>query len=193
MDKDFTGDPKLLTKYLEIVNDFPKAYKNGIALCFAGSHGLGKTLSVTSIIKKASLKGYYCLYTTLSDIVSALLSHDNEGKSLARRELISVDFLVIDEFDSRFMATESASDLFGRTLEGVFRTRSQNCLPTLMCTNSPNPVESFSGPIKESLGSLMKGYVRNVIVLGEDFRRANPSPTKHAEPIPGGGFIKHGS
>jgi hypothetical protein len=130
------------------------------------------TMTITSVLKQASLKGYTCLYTTLSDIVAVLLGPDGEDRYAARRELMSVDFLVIDEFDSRFMQTENASDLFGRTLESIFRTRSQNKLPTLMATNSPNIVESFTGPIKQSIDSLMKGYVKTVIVLGEDFRKA---------------------
>lgn len=129
------------------------------------------TMSVTNIIKTASLKGYTCLYSTLSDIVAVLLSRDAEDAYAARRELMSVDFLVIDEFDTRFMQSENASDLFGRTLENVFRTRSQNRLPTFLCTNSPNIIEAFTGPIKMSLESLMKGYVKNVIVVGDDFRK----------------------
>lgn len=190
MDSDFTGDPKLLSKYNEIVSDLPAVYKAGMSLCFAGSHGIGKSMAVTNIIKSAVLKGYFCIYTTLSDVVNALLSYDNHEKGLARRELTSVDFLVLDEFDSRFVSTDNASDLFGRTLESVLRTRSQNRLPTFMCTNSPNPVETFQGSIKQSLDSLMSGYVKNVIVLGDDYRKSNP--TKHGSPAPGGGFIKHG-
>jgi DNA replication protein DnaC len=172
MDRDFTGDPKLLKRYTEIVTQLSAAYRSGASICFAGAHGLGKSMVLTCILKQASLKGYTCLYTTLSDIVAVLLGPDGEDRYAARRELMSVDFLVIDEFDSRFMQTENASDLFGRTLESIFRTRSQNKLPTLMATNSPNIVESFTGPIKQSIDSLMKGYVKTVIVLGEDFRKA---------------------
>lgn len=169
----FQGEQRLKDKYEEIINDLPGTYRKGMSLCFAGGHGIGKTMTVTNIIKTGSLKGYTCLYSTLSDIVAVLLSRDEEDKYIARRELMSVDFLVIDEFDTRFMATENASDLFGRTLENIFRTRSQNKLPTFLCTNSPNIIEAFNGPIKMSLESLMKGYVKNVFVLGDDFRKAN--------------------
>lgn|GEM_PF-2397784 len=168
---DFVGEPKLKAKFDEIIADLPGTYRKGMSLCFAGGHGIGKTMSVTNIIKTASLKGYTCLYSTLSDIVAVLLSRDAEDAYAARRELMSVDFLVIDEFDTRFMQSELASDLFGRTLENVFRTRSQNRLPTFLCTNSPNIIEAFTGPIKMSLESLMKGYVKNVIVVGDDFRK----------------------
>lgn len=171
MDRDFHGDPRLLEKFDEYTKDFKASYTNGTSLCFAGSHGVGKTLAASCILKKASQKGYSCLYTTLSDIVSALIQATGEDKFLARQELNRVDFLVIDEWDIRFFGSENAADLYARSLEGVFRTRSQNTLPTLMCTNSPNVVESFHGPLKASIASLMSGYLKIFPVTGEDHRK----------------------
>jgi DNA replication protein DnaC len=175
MERDFRGDPRLLDKYNEYVSDLKASYHSGNSVCFSGGHGLGKTMTITCILKKASQKGYNCLYTTLSDIVSVLTQAGGEDKFLARRELALVDFLAIDEFDSRFMPNENAADLYARTLETVFRTRSQNKLPTLMGTNSPNVVESFKGPLRESIDSLMKGYVKTFAVLpGKDIRKERP-------------------
>ena len=171
MEKDFHGDNRLLNKYNEYVIDLKKSYLDGTSICFAGSHGLGKTFTISSILKKASNKGFTCLYTTLSDIVNVLTSASNEEKFLARRELSLVDFLAIDEFDSRFISSDNAADLYARTLENVFRTRSQNKLPTLMCTNSPNIIETFNGPLKASIDSLMKGYLKLFPVFGEDYRK----------------------
>jgi DNA replication protein DnaC len=171
MEKDFQGDPRLMAKYTEYIADLKKSYTNGYSICFAGGHGLGKTMTVNCILKKACQKGFTCLYTTLSDIVAVLTQASSEEKFIARRELMLVDFLVIDEFDSRFMPSENAADLYARTLENIFRTRSQNKLPTLMCTNSPNIVETFNGPLKQSIDSLMKGYLKVFPVLGEDFRK----------------------
>ena len=171
MEKDFVGYQGLLDKYNEYISDLKSVYYNGTSICFAGSHGLGKTMTITCILKRAALKGYTCGYSTLSDIVSVLTAADSEEKFMARKELIMVDFLAIDEFDSRFISTENAADLYARTLEGVFRTRSQNKLPTLMATNSPNVIETFSGSLKQSLSSLMHGYLKIYPVLGEDFRK----------------------
>jgi DNA replication protein DnaC len=171
MEKDFTGDPRLLKKYEEYIKDLKSSYIQGSSVCFAGGHGLGKTFTVTCILKKACQKGFNCLYTTLSDIVSVMTSGFGEDKYLAKRELAMVDFLVIDEFDPRFMPSDNAADLYARSLESVFRTRSQNKLPTLMCTNSPNVVESFNGPLKASVDSLMRGYLKIFPVLGDDFRK----------------------
>jgi len=171
MERDFIGDPRLKQKYDEYVQDLKVSYNSGASICFAGGHGLGKTMTATCILKKACQKGYTCLYTNLSDIVSVLTAGSGEDKFLARRELVLVDFLVIDEFDSRFMPSDNAADLYARSLESVFRARSQNKLPTLMCTNSPNPVESFNGSLKASIGSLVSGYLKVFPVFGEDVRK----------------------
>jgi len=170
MDSNFKGYQPLKLKYEEIVSDLKKSYFDGTSICFAGSHGLGKTMTVSCILKKASQKGFTCLYTTLSDIVNTLIQAESQDKFIARRELVLVDFLVIDEFDSRFISSESSAELFASILENVFRTRSQNRLPTFMCTNSPNIIETFNGPLKRSLGSLMKGNLKMFPVFGEDFR-----------------------
>lgn len=175
MDRDFRGDPRLLHRFNDYVADLKVSYINGTSICFAGGHGLGKTMTITCILKKACQKGFSCLYTTLSDIVTVLTSGSSEDKFLARRELALVDFLAIDEFDSRFMPSENAADLYARSLESVFRTRSQNKLPTLMGTNSPNPVESFNGTLKASIDSLMKRYIQVFAVApGKDFRKEKP-------------------
>ncbi len=171
MEKDFTGYPELLKKYEDITSDLKGHYLAGTSICFSGLHGVGKTMTATCILKKASLKGYTCLYTTLSDIVNVLTQGAGEDKFLARRELVMVDFLVIDEFDSRFMPTENAADLYARTLETIFRARTQNNLPTFLCTNSPNIVEAFTGAMKVSIESLIKGRVKEIQVFGEDQRK----------------------
>ena len=173
MERDFKGAQILLKKYNEITDDLKESYSSGKSMCFAGPYGIGKTLTLTGILKKASAKGYTALYTTLSDAVSVMTSAPHEDRYLAKRELTMVDFLVLDEFDERYMATENAADLYARTLEGIFRTRSQNKMPTYLSTNSPNVIESFTGSLKASLDSLMNGYLEMVPIFGQDFRKAN--------------------
>jgi DNA replication protein DnaC len=175
MDKDFVGDKRLLEKYQDYIADISQSYINGKSICLAGNHGCGKTFTTTCILKKCVQKGYSALYTTSSDIVSVLTQAPYDEKLIAKRELVMVDFLVIDELDGRFWASDTAGDLFGRSLEIVFRTRSQNKLPTIICTNSPNMIESFTGPLKASLDSLMQGYMEFFPVLGSDFRKQSSS------------------
>jgi len=167
---DFKGNKVLKEKYDELTGDINKTYDEGVCICFAGGHGVGKSMTVSNVLRKAVPRGYTCLYVTLSDIVSNAVSNSGHDKFLARRELMMVDFLVIDEFDPRHMTEGASSDLFGRQMEDIFRRRSENKLPLLMCTNSPNVVESFSGPIRQSIDSLMS-YATIVPVIGRDFRK----------------------
>jgi DNA replication protein DnaC len=169
MNTHFKGDAVLKQKYEEVIKDIVKSYKDGVSYCFAGGHGLGKTMVCCNILKRVVEKGLSGMYVNLSDIVAVMLSRDSDDRYIARKELLTVDFLVIDEFDPRYMSNDKASDLFGKILEEIFRTRHQNGLPIFMCTNSPNVQESFVGPIKTSITSLMS-TMKTVAVLGKDFR-----------------------
>lgn len=166
----FLGDPILLEKYNYVVNDLKTAYNNGISFCFAGTAGVGKTMTATNIIKRAVEKNYSAMYVTLSDIVNCMINASPADRVLARKELLQVDFLIIDEFDPRFMGSELAADLYGRILEDIFRYRAQNKAPTFMCTNSPKVVDSFTGAIKASISSLLN-YTQMVSVIGKDMRK----------------------
>jgi len=173
MESDFYGNQKLMEVYQKVSSDIKNHYISGTSYCLAGTHGTGKTMVSNCILKKFLNKGYSGLYTTLYDVVSVLTQADGEEKFTARKELCMVDFLIIDEFDPRFIASDNAADLYARTLETIFRTRSQNKLPTIMCTNSPNVLESFTGTLKASIGSLMSGYLKIIPIIGEDFRKKN--------------------
>ena len=170
MNKDFVGDTVLMDKYKELTANVKQTYDKGVAICFMGGHGTGKTLTTSNVLKRVLEKGYSGLYVNLTDVITSLVSNF-EGRAQMRSELLTVDFLVIDEFDPRYMGSDNASDLFGRVLEDIIRIRAQNSLPMFMCTNSPNVVESFNGPLKQSITSLMN-YFTNVSVLGKDQRKS---------------------
>ncbi len=170
MKKHFKGEQYVMDRYNAIITDLSESYNNGLCICFSGVHGVGKTLITTNILKRAVEKGFNSLYVALSDIVENLISFTHEQRMMARQKLLEVDFLAIDEFDSRHMGSDAASDLYGRILENVFRTRVQNKLPIIMCTNSPNVIESFGGSLKQSIESLMN-YVETVPIIGQDFRK----------------------
>lgn len=169
MSDHFHGFSGLIKKYNSIIENISSTYNSGFNICFAGSHGLGKTFTSVSILKYAALKGYSCFYTNLGDIISVLAGNNGEDKSSIRKDLMMVDFLVIDEIDPRYIASEQAADLYGRILEDIIRARIQNKLPIIMCTNSPNVVGSFNGPLQKSIASLMK-LVEIMPVLGADYR-----------------------
>lgn len=170
MGKNFKGDARLLDKYNNLVKNLQENFSKGFAICFGGNYGVGKTLCSTNILKEAALKNYTCLYSNLSDVVNVLIQASNNDKYEARKELTMVDFLVMDEWDSRYMPTDATADLYARILENIFRTRMSNRLPTIFCTNSPNILESFNGALKQSMESLTKGYMETFVVFGDDYR-----------------------
>lgn len=171
MEKHFVGEQILKDIYDNYTKDLRSSYVNGTSFCLSGNHGVGKSMTCTCILKKAAESNFNVLYTTLSDAVTTLLSAPDDDRFIARRELTTCDFLVIDEFDPRFFPSDNASALYARTLETIFRSRIQNKLPTIMCTNSPNVLESFSGSMKQSLDSLFKGYLKIIPIIGKDFRK----------------------
>lgn len=169
VDENFKGPDILKQTYDEVVKDLKTSYRQGVSICLAGNHGIGKTLVMTNILKLALLKGFSAHYSSLSDIVNGMTG-DYSERPTVRNQLMTVDFLVIDEFDPRFMGSDNAAELFGRVLEDIFRSRAQNCLPIFMGTNSPNVANSFSGALKQSIDSLMN-YVKIIPIVGKDFRR----------------------
>lgn len=171
-DESTKGDTILKKTFddLTVNGKITQTYKDGISLYFSGSNGVGKTFTVCNILKKALEKGYSGYYCTLLDIVNRLV-YDNENKIDFRQFLISVDFLIIDEFDPRHMGnTPQSASLFGRILEDVFRTRVQNKMPTFMCTNSLKIDKAFPDDIQKAISSLMN-YMKEVSVLGKDLRK----------------------
>lgn len=167
---DWSGPAVLGRVYAEVTKDIKESYKKGERAFFAGKHGIGKSMVSCCILKRAVEKQYSSLYVNLTDIIHIMLNASHEVKSQARETLLSVDFLVIDEFDARFMGTENAADLFGRILEPIMRTRIQNRMPLFFCTNSVKVEESFSGPLRASIESLMKVVKLVPVIGGQDMR-----------------------
>jgi len=166
---DFVGSPELKKVYTRITENLPKIYNEGMTLCLAGSHGVGKTMTVSCILKVACEKNYSCLYTTLNDIVNSLIEAPYDDKYLIRRELMGADLLVCDEFDSKYIS-DGSSDLFARSIEPILRGRQQNKVPTFLCSNSPNPTQAFHGAIQQSIESLFY-RVKVIPILANDFRK----------------------
>lgn len=169
----FEGDPKLIKVYNDIAADsdkFKAYYNSGRSMMLVGQHGVGKTLFSCAVLKQAAIKGYTGLYTTLGDVVNVLIYADNYTKFEARRELMMTSFLVLDEFDSRFINNESAAELFGTILESIIRIRFQNHMPTILISNDSDPSKALSTNLGASISSLIAGFCKKIPVTGQDFR-----------------------
>lgn len=165
----FKGSDLLRKVYKNSTEQLSTFYNEGWSFLLSGTYGVGKTLVVSNILKIACQKGFSCLYTTLSDIVSVFVEAPYEDKFLARKEILNCDFLVLDEIDPRHFSN-GGMELFGRTLESMIRTRFSNKLPNIFITNSPNMLEAFKGEIGVSLSSLFS-RVKEFSIIGNDYRK----------------------
>lgn len=172
--KDFYGDQNFGTYVQKYTKNLKKAYLDGVSLCFVGHPGTGKTFAACSILKQAVLPNvgspdyFSAYYTTMVDAVTKLMSPRGYG---FRELLKNYDFLVIDELDPRFFPSENSKDLYGNHLENILRTRVQNKLPTIMCTNSEDVTQIFSGEFGRTFESLISQFVRVLRAGGRDARK----------------------
>lgn len=168
MDK-FVGSPKLKEIVDDYVANLQDYYMEGSSICLAGNQGTGKTMSSICILKAALRKDFSAYYTTAADMLSDL--SDKETSSI-RSRLKSVDFLAIDELDSRFFTSDSMREFFSGKYELIFRHRAHNQLPTILCTNETQDIlRVFYGPGVQSIESLNNQYLRVHPVVGKDYRK----------------------
>lgn len=167
--KSFTGSAHIKSSTEAYIENIADNYRNGKSLCYAGSPGTGKTMSACTILKAAMTKGYKASYTTMSDIVFYMA--DNQYKTSFYHSLIGADFLCIDEVDSRhFAETETSENFFGRTIERVFRYRTQNRLPIIFATNHSSLNEAFVGQFRKIFESISSQSVTTIASIGPDHR-----------------------
>jgi DNA replication protein DnaC len=168
--KNFDGD-SLFKKAMEpYIKDTEKMFDEGSSLMFVGSLGTGKSYMACCMLKMAITKDFSCKYTNMADIVNMILSSSVDSFAYLR-QLASYDFLVIDEFDSRWIfPSEKSEQIFGSSLEYVLRTRFQNHLPTILCSNTEDTDKVLSGYFSKAFSSLRKKYVKVFYVSGKDYR-----------------------
>jgi DNA replication protein DnaC len=168
--KGFYGDPDFKKAILYWTNEIDRLYKMGYVLCFVGPRGTGKTMAACCMLRTAlhSKRNYTAYYTTMADAVSRLLA---PGSYSFRNVLKSADFLVVDEVDQRFFPSPGSRELYGNHFENIIRMRTQNRLPTVMCTNSEDISQIFGGEFEKSFASLRAQFVIVLRAGGKDARQ----------------------
>jgi DNA replication protein DnaC len=169
--KDFLGDPRFKEKISEKINNIDEVYRQGESMAFIGNFGTGKTYAACCILKKAIVSDYTALYTNMADIVSGLVSKSSDNHQYLEI-LINTDFLVVDEFDNRWVfPSEKAEQLFGQTLEHILRSRFQNKMPTILCSNTKNIDNVLTSDFSDAFSSLRHQHLEVIRVAGKDFRK----------------------
>jgi hypothetical protein len=167
--KEFRGPQQLLSITEEYIKDIEPNYLSGKSMCISGNQGIGKTLSAICILKAALKSNKSAYYITAADMMSEVADYENNGN--IRKILRESDFLVIDELDSRFFTSNSVKEFFSSIYENIFRFRSHNTLPTILCTNeTENILNVFSGQCVQSIKSLHTQYLNFYPMAGLDVR-----------------------
>lgn len=168
--KNFSGSQNLKEVADDYSTNIQKKYMEGKSICFAGSQGTGKTMSAICILKSALKANFSVYYITAVDLLNEMTNSRTNYE--LRMRLRSVDFLVIDELDSRFFVSDSAKELFSGIYENIFRARAHNSLPTILCSNETDGILNvFYGAGVQSIESLNNQYLTIYPVVGQDFRK----------------------
>ena len=168
----FTGNEVVKSAIRKVIKNIDSFYDSGTSINFIGGLGTGKTSLACVILKNAIVKDYSAHYTDMKTIANKLSFSASEFSEYMNR-LMSVDFLVIDEVDGRWvLQSEKSERFFGSTMEFLLRNRYQNGLPTIICSNSPRLNMIFGEDFSESLDSLFSKYTKSIIVHGKDKRRS---------------------
>lgn len=159
----FRGDDHFKVHLESYIKSLDKLYIEGKSLALIGRHGVGKTFGACEILKAAIALKYNTKYTTMSEIVDMILSKNYDFKL----SLLHSDFLVIDEFDSRYIPTsDRGKETFGANLENIIRTRFQNKLPIIFCTNNSSLNDVFDDTFEQTFDSLFSKSNLTVISVG---------------------------
>ena len=170
--KDFKGSPILKAKITPYLKDINKMYDEGQSILMVGTMGTGKTYSACCLLKIALTNDFSGTYVNMVDIINNIISNNSVNSGEYIDSLINTDFLVIDELDSRWIfPSEKTEQIFGSYMEYILRSRFQNKMPTVMCSNTQNIEDVFSGDFSKSFKSLVGHYVDTMLVAGRDFRK----------------------
>ena len=148
------------------IKKFDKARKEGLGLMFFGSTGNGKTTSSLHILMSLVNNGYDCYYVYFKDLIGLLIEgYSDHDKSLLFKEIIGVDFLVVDELSLVGRVTPHMIAEF----TSICKQRFEDEKPTLLISNyktTDDLFHNFGAPLE----SLMNEAYAPFKFIGKDIR-----------------------
>ena len=133
-----------------------QAKLDGIGLMFFGTPGNGKTTASIYLLSKLLNKGYDCYYIYFKDLIGLLIqSYDDKSKLPLFKEIISVDFLIIDELSLVSRVTPHMVSEF----TSICKQRFENEKPTILISNYHTTEEIF-----HNFGSPMESLLNEAFI-----------------------------
>jgi DNA replication protein DnaC len=128
------ADPAAIAAVNEYLDSSEYYITQGRGLIFHGTHGTGKTLLTTILLKQLLAKGvdgYFTTFVGLLDNFAAGWKDDKEKHWFDKR-IRNAPLLVVDDIGKE---NPNMNRMASSSLDGVFRSRTQNGLPTIVTTN----------------------------------------------------------
>jgi len=171
---DFYGSIKIKNKIEQYITNLAKAYEKGIGLFLQGQNGRGKSMMASLILKAALNQGYTTYMTTLSDAITMFAGswYDKKTEEQFKYQIISADFLVVDELGKELRSSKKESnqvDLAETAFNSFFRRRADLYLPTIICSNKR--VEEIEFNYGKSLLALFDEHIIAIRFEGKDYRK----------------------
>jgi len=174
---DYTRCSAAKTKIVKYLSKIKEAYKRGIGLYLFGGRGLGKSLVEAIIVKEVLRKGYTARYTTLGETVMMFGDgfYNREARDFYQKEVLQVDFLIIDDIDKTFKSEKS--NYVAAAFDQLIRTRCNELLPTIVSSNkTQNDLFSQEDSFCASALSLLAEHLLGITFQGQDKRIKDISP-----------------
>ncbi len=158
--------------------------KDNKGLYIYGQVGTGKTHLATCLCNELLLRGWSCLFTTVSELLSELhKSYTLQGQVSSNliKRIKSIDFLFIDDFGKEFLGREEKREdqaKFDKMLERqvftIINARYNSNKPTIITSNySKNDLRNLlklDASIADKINEMATTIIR---MSGDNFRIAN--------------------
>jgi DNA replication protein DnaC len=161
------------TVALEMISDYIENahyYVNrGMGLLFHGNAGTGKTFLATLLMKQllaySGVDGYFTTFNQFLDNFAAGWRDDNNRLWFEKR-VRNAPLLIVDDIGKEYFGR---TDMAASAIDTVFRTRTQNLLPTIVTTNLS--LEAFKKSYSSGVMSLLSETALTHEFTGADWRK----------------------
>ena len=158
---------KYMEKVLPHLRHFAENFGShkGENLLFTGTTGTGKTHISTAIAKTVISKGYYVLYESIQNVISAFeADHFGRSTESLSEKYLDCELLILDDLGTEFSTQFTVSCIYN-----LINTRYNRGLSTVISTNlSPKSLQEF---YDDRIYSRLVGGSSMVVLLGgKDFR-----------------------
>ena len=154
---DFAHDnrqnPRATNTILDYTANFKEMLEEGTGMIIYGNTGAGKTFAAAQIVNELTDRGYDCMFTSMSNIITELGTLGMEGKRNLFYQIFSKDLLVLDDLGSE-VESSNTNQIF---IQIVNTCLSKN-IPIIITT-----------PFHEE--NLLEGNAKRVLAISRLMRR----------------------